>query len=84
MAICGGSGSFLLKDAIACGADVFLTSDFKYHEFFDADGKIIIMDIGHYETEHLTKNLLSEILCKKFHNFAAQYSNLNTNPVNYY
>ncbi|MEE9371915.1 MAG: Nif3-like dinuclear metal center hexameric protein [Saprospiraceae bacterium] len=84
IAICGGSGSFLLKDAIRSEANVFITSDFKYHEFFDADGKIVIMDIGHYETEHLTKNLLSEILCKKFYNFAAQYSNLNTNPVNYY
>ncbi len=84
MAICGGSGSFLLNDAMKTGADIFLTSDFKYHEFFDADSKIVIMDIGHYETEHLTKILLSEILCDKFHNFAAQYSKLNTNPVNYY
>ena len=84
MAICGGSGSFLLTDAISENVDVFLTSDFKYHEFFDADDKIVIMDIGHYETEHLTKKLLAEILSKKFSNFAAQYSKLNTNPVNYY
>jgi len=84
IAICGGSGSFLLKDAIASGAQVFITSDFKYHEFFDADGKIIIMDIGHYETEHLTKNLLYKILSEKFPNFAGRISNVNTNPVNYF
>ena len=84
VAICGGSGSFLLKDAMQQEADVFITSDFKYHEFFDADNRIVIMDIGHYETEHMTKNLLIEILSKKFPNFAARISNVNTNPVNYF
>jgi len=84
IAICGGSGSFLLKDAISSGAQVFITSDFKYHEYFDADGRIIIMDIGHYEPEHLNKNLLFRILYEKFPNFAARISNVNTNPVNYF
>jgi len=84
VACCGGSGSFLLNDAIAAKADIFITADFKYHEYFDADNKIIIADIGHYESEHLTKNLLSELINNKFPNFAAQFSNLNTNPVLYY
>lgn len=84
VACCGGSGSFLLKDAIAANADIFITSDFKYHEYFDADGKIIIADIGHYETEQFTKNLLSELISNKFHNFAARYSKVDTNPVFYH
>ena len=84
IACCGGSGSFLLQDAIAAEAELFITSDFKYHEYFDADGKIVIVDIGHYETEHFTKNLLSQLISNKFPNFAAQYSKLNTNPVLYH
>lgn len=84
VAVCGGSGSFLLKDAIAAGADVFVTGDFKYHQFFDADGRIIIADIGHYESEQFTTELLAGILKKKFPNFAILLSNLSTNPVKYF
>jgi len=84
VAVCGGSGSSLLKDAIAAGADFFVTGDFKYHQFFDADGRIVIADIGHYESEQFTKELLADILKKNFPNFAILLSNISTNPVNYY
>jgi dinuclear metal center YbgI/SA1388 family protein len=83
VAFCGGSGSFLLNNAIAAKADVFITADFKYHEFFDADGQIIIADIGHYESEQFTSNLLVDIITKKFTTFAVRLSELNTNPINY-
>ncbi len=83
VAVCGGSGSFLLKDAIAAGADVFVSSDFKYHQFFDANGKIMIADIGHYESEQFTKELLHELLSKKFPTFAVHLSKIITNPINY-
>ena len=83
VAICGGSGSFLLKTAIARGADVFISADFKYHEFFDADGKILIADIGHYESEQFTKELLYEFLTEKFHTFAIIFSETVTNPISY-
>lgn len=83
VAVCGGSGSFLLKDAIRAGADVFVTADFKYHEFFDAEGKLIIADIGHFETEQFTQELLAEIISKKFPNFAIRLTKINTNPVKY-
>lgn len=83
VAVCGGSGSFLLKEAIAAGADAFVTADFKYHEFFDAEEKIIIADIGHFETEQFTSNLLLEIIQKKFTNFAIRLTEQNTNPINY-
>lgn len=84
VAICGGSGSFLLKEAISSGADVFLTADFKYHQFFDAEGKIVIADIGHYESEQYTVELFMEILKEKFPNFAFLLSSLSTNPVKYF
>ncbi|MEM6966410.1 MAG: Nif3-like dinuclear metal center hexameric protein, partial [Bacteroidota bacterium] len=83
VALCGGAGGFLLKDAIRQGADIFITSDYKYHEFFDADGKIIIADIGHYESEQFTIELLHGIISQKFSNFAAHFTEVNTNPVNY-
>ncbi len=83
VAICGGSGSFLLATAIAWGADAFISADFKYHEFFDADGKILIADIGHYESEQFTKELLYEFLREKFHTFAIIFSNTVTNPISY-
>ena len=83
IAVCGGSGSFLLPKAIQAGADVFITADFKYHEFFDADGKIIIADIGHYESEVFTKELLVDVLMKKFHTFAINFSKTRTNPISY-
>jgi dinuclear metal center YbgI/SA1388 family protein len=84
IAVCGGSGSFLLKDAIAANADIFISSDFKYHEYFDAENKIIIADIGHYESEQFTMHLLLEKLNKKFHNFAVFLTEVKTNPVHYY
>lgn len=83
VAVCGGSGGFLLKNAIGQKADIFITSDYKYHEFFDADGRIIIADIGHYESEQYTIQLLHDIISKKFVNFAARLTTINTNPVKY-
>ncbi|CAG5083543.1 Nif3-like dinuclear metal center hexameric protein [Parvicella tangerina] len=83
VAICGGSGSFLLNAAIRSGADVFVTADFKYHQFFDADNKIIIADIGHYESEQLTINYLADRLKEKFTTFAVLLTEVNTNPINY-
>jgi dinuclear metal center YbgI/SA1388 family protein len=84
IAVCGGAGSFLLNDAIRAGADVFVTADYKYHEFFDADGQIIICDIGHYESEVFTKELISQHLAKKFTTFAVILSETGTNPVRYF
>ena len=84
VAVCGGSGGFLLKQAIAAGADVFITADYKYHEFFDAEGKILIADIGHFESEQFTQQLLFEIIQKKFSNFAIRLTKVNTNPVKYF
>ena len=83
VAICGGSGSFLLHQAIASNSDIFITSDFKYHEFFDANKRIIIADIGHYESEQFTKDLIYDLLVKKFTKFAIRLSKINTNPINY-
>ena len=83
VAVCGGSGSFLLPAAIAAGADIFVTADMKYHDFFDAEEKIIIADIGHYESEQFTKELFYEILLKKFPNFALRLSEVKSNPVLY-
>ena len=84
VAVCGGSGGFLLPKAIAAGADVFVTADYKYHEFFDADGQIVIADIGHYESEQFTIELLHEIISKKYSNFARYCTSVKTNPVHYY
>jgi dinuclear metal center YbgI/SA1388 family protein len=84
VAVCGGAGGFLLKHAIAAGADVFITADYKYHEFFDAEGKILIADIGHFESEQFTQQLLYEIIQKKFANFAVRLTEINTNPVKYF
>ena len=84
VAICGGSGSFLLKNAIDQKADVFVSSDFKYHEFFDADEKIVIADIGHFESEQYTINLLFDLITEKFSNFAGYCTEMVTNPINYY
>lgn len=84
VSICGGSGSFLLSAAKQVNADVFITADFKYHEFFEADGDIMIIDIGHYESERFTINLLYELITKNFSNFAAHCTKVNTNPIKYY
>lgn len=84
VAICGGAGGFLLSQAIRMGADAFVTADYKYHEFFDAEGKVIIADVGHFESEQFTQELLLEIIQKKFPNFAVRLTGINTNPINYY
>lgn len=84
VAVCGGAGSFLMRNAIAARADVYITSDIKYHEFFDAEGKMVIADIGHYESEQFTADLLVDILKAKFPNFALRKSGVNTNPVQYF
>ncbi len=83
IAICGGSGSFLLGNAIKLKADVFITADFKYHQFFDANDKIVIYDIGHYESEKYTIELLKDLIRNNFSNFAVRYTKHNTNPVFY-
>ena len=79
----GGAGGFLLSHAVHAGAQVFITADYKYHEFFDADGRITIADIGHYESEIATKELLVEVLTKKFPTFASNFSKTVTNPISY-
>lgn len=84
VAVCGGAGGFLLKQAIAADADIFITADYKYHEFFDAEGKLVIADIGHYESEQFTKQLLYDIIKKKFSTFAVRLTAINTNPVKYF
>lgn len=83
VAVCGGSGSFLLRDAMQAGADIFITADYKYHEFFDAENKIVIADVGHYESEICTKELIYEILIEKFTNIAVILGNTVTNPISY-
>jgi len=83
VAVLGGSGSFAIQNAINAGADIYVTSDIKYHEFYKAENKLVIADIGHYESEQFTKNLLVDILTKKFLNFAIILSNKNTNPIYY-
>ncbi len=83
VAICGGSGSSLLRNAIATGADAFVTADIKYHGFFDADKSILLVDIGHFESEKFTTEILYDLIVKKFPKFAVRFSETNTNPINY-
>ena len=83
VAVCGGAGIFLLNDAKRAGADVFITSDVKYHEFFDAEGALILCDIGHYESEIFTKDLLADELSQNFPNIALYLSKVVTNPTSY-
>lgn len=84
VALCGGAGSFLTGAALAARADFYITGDVKYHEFFDADNQLVIADIGHYESEQFTTDLLFDILTQKFPTFAIQKTGVNTNPVNYF
>jgi dinuclear metal center YbgI/SA1388 family protein len=84
VAVCGGSGGFLLNQAIRLGADIFITADYKYHEFFDANDKIIIADIGHYESEKFTIELLNSLIINKFSTFASHCTKIVTNPVNFF
>ncbi len=81
VAFCGGSGSFLIHNAYSAGADVFITADIKYHDFFEHINEMTIVDAGHYETEQFTKELLYEIIMEKFTTFALQISETSTNPV---
>jgi dinuclear metal center YbgI/SA1388 family protein len=83
VAVCGGSGSSFLSKAMAQNADIYISADFKYHQFFDAEQKIIIADIGHYESEQFTKEVFYELLTKKFPKFAVHLSEIITNPVSY-
>ncbi|MBK9733551.1 MAG: Nif3-like dinuclear metal center hexameric protein [Saprospiraceae bacterium] len=84
VAVCGGAGGFLLNDAKKRGADIFITSDYKYHEYFDADGDIVIADIGHYESEKYTIELLYDLIINNFSTFAAHYTKIVTNPIKYF
>lgn len=83
VALCGGAGSFLISKALSAGADLFLTADLKYHDFFLADGRLVLADIGHFESEQFTIELLADHLAEKFHNFAVLKTSISTNPVNY-
>jgi dinuclear metal center YbgI/SA1388 family protein len=83
VAVCGGSGSILLRNAKAADADIFISADFKYHDFFDAEDDIVIADIGHYESEQFTKDLIYDLLVKNFTKFAVRLSKVNTNPIKY-
>lgn len=84
IAWCGGSGSFLLPQAQRVKADIFITGDYKYHDFFDHEQKLVIADIGHYESEQFTIDLIGDFLKEKFPKFAVHLTEVNTNPVNYY
>lgn len=84
VAVCGGAGGFLLPEALAQKADAFITSDYKYHEFFDGEGRLMICDVGHYESEVATKELILDYLSKKYSNFALCLAETNTNPVRYF
>lgn len=83
VALCGGSGAFLIKDAIAAGADVFITGEAKYNDFYDVEDQILLAVIGHYESEICTKDIFHDIISKKFPTFALHFSNVNSNPVKY-
>ena len=84
IALCGGAGSFLIGAALATGADFYITGDIKYHEFFDANSRLVVADIGHYESEQFTTDLLFDILSQKFPTFAVQKTGVKTNPVHYF
>jgi dinuclear metal center YbgI/SA1388 family protein len=84
IALCGGAGSFLIGAAIATGADFYITADIKYHEFFDANSRLVVADIGHYESEQFTIGLLFDILSQKFPTFAVLKTGVKTNPVHYF
>lgn len=83
VAICGGSGSVFLPAAMAQNADVYVSADFKYHEFFDANDRILIADIGHYESEQYTMQVLYDLITENFTNFASYLTKISTNPINY-
>jgi putative NIF3 family GTP cyclohydrolase 1 type 2 len=84
VAVCGGAGSFLITKALKAGADAFVTADLKYHEFFDANDRLLLADIGHYESEQFTIDLIHADLAQKFPNFAVLKTGVITNPVHYF
>lgn len=84
VAVCGGAGSFLISRALNAGADFYITADVKYHEFFDANGRMVIADIGHFESEQFTIGFLAALLVEKFPTFAVLKSEIQTNPVQYF
>lgn len=84
VAVCGGAGSFMISNALQLNADAYVTADLKYHEFFDANGRILLADVGHFESEQYTVDLLYDILAEKFPTFAVFKTGVITNPVNYY
>jgi dinuclear metal center YbgI/SA1388 family protein len=84
VALCGGAGSFLISKVLGAKADAYVTADMKYHEFFDANGRMLIADIGHYESEQFTIDLLAEHLVQKFPTFAVLKTEVKTNPVEYF
>ncbi|HEY2648969.1 MAG TPA: Nif3-like dinuclear metal center hexameric protein [Puia sp.] len=84
VALCGGSGSFLISSALQRGAGFFISADIKYHDFFEGEKEMVIADIGHYESEQFTIGLLYQVILEKFPNFAVLKSGIVTNPVNYY
>ena len=84
VAVCGGSGAFLINEAIKAGAEAFVTGDVKYHQFLDVSGKLLLVDAGHYETEQHTRELIQHVIQKKLINFALLISEVNTNPVRYF
>jgi len=84
VAVCGGSGSFLIADAILKGADFYITADIKYHQFQAPEGKMVIADVGHFESEQFTCQFLADYLEKNFTNFAVRISDTPVNPVNYF
>ncbi len=84
VALCGGSGASLLNMAIGSGADAFITADIKYHDFFNTENKILLVDTGHYESEKFSVEILKDLIIKKFPKFAVRFSETNTNPINYF
>jgi dinuclear metal center YbgI/SA1388 family protein len=84
VALCGGSGAALLNLAICSGADAFLTADIKFHDFFKTENKILLVDTGHFESEKFSREILKDLIIKKFPKFAVRFSETNTNPINYY
>jgi hypothetical protein len=84
VALCGGSGASLLNQAISSGADAYITADVKYHDFFNTENKILLVDIGHFESEKFSTEILKDLIIKKFPKFAVRFSETNTNPINYF
>jgi putative NIF3 family GTP cyclohydrolase 1 type 2 len=83
IAVCGGSGSMLIPRAVSAGADLFITGDIRYHQFFETEDRLILVDIGHYESERFTIEIFYEILKKKLPSFAVHFSSINSSPINY-